>query len=150
MTKFRNDLLYSPADVASGASTADDKARLISANAAFYAAFKNRNMEAMEAVWSKTEEIAVIHPGWGRLAGRHAVMGSWQNLFLRDGVPVYMQIADPQAFIIPGSAFVICFEDLGTAYLIATNIFVSEDGDWRLVHHQSGPTQAPATAGRPN
>ena len=24
--------------------------------------------------------------------------------------------------------------------MIATNVFVKEDGAWRMVHHQSGPT----------
>jgi ketosteroid isomerase-like protein len=108
------------------------------------------DMAAMEAVWSKAEDIAVIHPGWGRLVGREAVMQSWQNMFGAGGVPQFLQILDATAIINAGAAFVICTEDLGAASLIATNIFVAEDGEWRLVHHQSGPTRAAAPSGRLN
>ncbi|MBT4674150.1 MAG: SnoaL-like domain-containing protein [Rhodospirillaceae bacterium] len=59
-------------------------------------------------------------------------------------------MVDAAAIINAGAAFVICTEDLGAATLIATNIFVAEDGEWRLVHHQSGPTQAPLPTGRLN
>ena len=149
MTKFRNDLPHAPADHASG-DLGGEEARLIAANEVFYRAFRDMDMEAMEAVWSKAEDIAVIHPGWARLAGRDAVMDSWRNMFLNNGVPPYIQIVNPQAFVNPGAAFVLCYEDLGGTYLIATNIFVPEDGEWRLVHHQSGPTQAPVPAGRLN
>ena len=69
MTKFRNDLLYTPADDASG-GLGGEEARLIAANEVFYRAFRDMDMEAMEAVWSKAEDIAVIHPGWpGSRAG---------------------------------------------------------------------------------
>ena len=148
MSRIRNDHLRATADDASGGG--GEKARLFAANGAFYAAFTAMDMAAMEAVWSKTSAIAVIHPGWGRLAGRDAVMGSWQNMFAAGGVPPYLQITDAQAFIHGSTAFVICTEDLGAATLIATNIFVAEDGEWRLVHHQSGPTQTPAVVGRLN
>lgn len=147
MTGFRNDHLRATADDAGGG---DEKARLIAANAAFYAAFTTMDMAAMEAVWSKADEIAVIHPGWGRLIGRDAVMEAWQNMFDAGGVPAYLQIVDAAAVINAGAAFVICTEDLGAATLVATNIFALEDGEWRLVHHQSGPTQASAPAGRLN
>ena len=149
MTRFRNDVLYAPADGAGGGGNGEE-ARLIAANAAFYAAFTSMDMAAMEAVWSRTEQIAVIHPGWGRLMGRDAVMQAWANMFDAGGVPAYLQIVDAAAIINAGAAFVICTEDLGAATLIATNIFVSEDGQWRLVHHQSGPTQASAPEGRLN
>ncbi len=36
-------------------------------------------------------------------------------------------------------AFVTCFESVQGAMLIATNVFVREDGTWRMVHHQAGP-----------
>ena len=40
---------------------------------------------------------------------------------------------------------VICFEEIAGQYLIATNIFVREGNDWKIVHHQAGPT-----AGQPD
>jgi hypothetical protein len=46
----------------------------------------------------------------------------------------------PRAFVYGDSAFVICFEELQGNFLLATNVFVRENGAWRIVHHQSGPT----------
>jgi len=37
---------------------------------------------------------------------------------------------------------VICRELVGGSPLAATNVFVREDGAWRLLHHQSGPVAA--------
>jgi hypothetical protein len=38
-------------------------------------------------------------------------------------------------------AIVTCYEGNGEypAHLAATNVFVFEDGSWRMVHHQAGP-----------
>jgi hypothetical protein len=35
------------------------------------------------------------------------------------------------------AAFVVCAELIDDAELAATNLFVREDGAWRLVHHQA-------------
>src|SRR3546814_17800766 len=41
------------------------------------------------------------------------------------------------------AAFVTCYEVIGDSLLAATNIFVLEDGGWKLVHHQAGPCNLP-------
>ncbi len=45
------------------------------------------------------------------------------------------------------SAFVTCLEGTvgESARLVATNVFMLEEGHWRLVHHQAGPL-SPAVA----
>ncbi len=40
-------------------------------------------------------------------------------------------------------AIVVCYETVGQFTLVATNVFVREEGAWRMVHHQSGETQLP-------
>ena len=37
------------------------------------------------------------------------------------------------------AAIVVCRELVAGTPLAATNIYVLEEGSWRLVHHQSGP-----------
>ncbi len=37
----------------------------------------------------------------------------------------------------------ICYEVLGPNVLVATNVFLREDGAWRMVHHHAGPCAAP-------
>ena len=34
-------------------------------------------------------------------------------------------------------AYVVCYEDVEGAFLIATNVFVHEDGTWRMAHHHA-------------
>jgi hypothetical protein len=38
-----------------------------------------------------------------------------------------------------GMAFVVCVETLSGGRLAATNVFVREGGEWRIVHHHAGP-----------
>jgi hypothetical protein len=56
------------------------------------------------------------------------------------------------------SAMVICEEHLDTARMIATNVFVRESDDWRMVHHQAtrladlstGPADGKGKKGQPS
>ena len=47
---------------------ADDEAVLF-ANEAFYRAFADRDVEAMDEVWAQGVPVACIHPGWQRARG---------------------------------------------------------------------------------
>jgi len=109
------------------------------ANEAFYRAFADRDAAAMEAVWAKRAPVACIHPGWGALEGRATVMQSWRGIMGNDTSPQIRPRA-AKAYILGEAAYVICFEEIGGQFLLATNVFVREDGRWRLVHHQAGPT----------
>lgn len=121
--------------------TAEQK-QVIQANEAFYAAFRNRDMAAMDALWSRSDRVAVIHPGWAGLMGREPVMDSWRLILEAPSSPKIRSV-NPEAHVYGDFAFVVCYEVLGGGFLIATNIFVREEGEWRLVHHQAGPTPAP-------
>ena len=37
------------------------------------------------------------------------------------------------------AALVFCLEVVDSAPVAATNVFVIEDGAWRMVHHHAGP-----------
>jgi ketosteroid isomerase-like protein len=120
-----------------------DEATLLFANEAFYEAFAGRDTAAMEALWAKRHPVAVIHPGWHALAGREAVMRSWRGILENPEAPD-IACRGARAFVQGEAAFVVCYEVLGDSVLAATNVFVREDGEWRLVHHQAGPCPAPA------
>ena len=112
---------------------------VLAANDAFYRAFATRDLAAMEALWAKARPVACIHPGWGPLVTREAVMESWQAILTGRNAP-RIACRAAQAYMLGDTAFVTCFEAVGEAFLIATNIFAREDGQWRMVHHQAGPT----------
>jgi ketosteroid isomerase-like protein len=111
---------------------------VLAANAAFYAAFVARDMAAMEALWAQSVPVTCLHPGWNLLSGREDVLGSWRAII---GNPDQARIVAGGATVrlLGDAALVVCRELVGGNPLAATNVFIQEEGAWRLVHHQSGP-----------
>ena len=124
--------------------TSRDSAEVLVANEAFYRAFSERDTRAMDELWAKSSPVACIHPGWAPLIGRSRVMASWRGVLENPRSPI-VRCVEPTAHVLADTAFVICYEALGGAKLAATNVFVREDGAWRLVHHQAGPVASQAT-----
>ena len=113
-------------------------AEVIAANEAFYAAFTRYDSDAMDAVWARRTAVACIHPGHDALRGRELVMASWRAI-LGSGRAPRIRCADASAHVVGEMAFVVCHELIGGGRLVATNVFVQEDGRWRIAHHQAGP-----------
>jgi ketosteroid isomerase-like protein len=111
-------------------------APVLAANEAFYAAFADRNLAAMNAVWSETVSVVCIHPGWPPIRGRDQVLASFKAIFENDGSTAPVCEA-PSCTVYTNSAFVVCRERLGNAILVATNVFHHADGRWSLVHHHA-------------
>jgi ketosteroid isomerase-like protein len=121
----------------------DDEA-VLAANRAFYRAFRARDFAAMDLLWARAAPVACIHPGWAALVGRDAVMASWRDIL---GQPTAIACQAERVLLFGDSACVLCHEVLDGAdqaggqeegLLVASNLFVREAGDWRLVHHQAG------------
>ena len=119
-----------------------DEAAVLFINQAFYEAFSDHDIGAMGAIWSRQDSISCVHPGWTALAGRDAVMESWAAI-LSSADPPRVVCRSPSAFVFGNVAYVICYEELGSSFLVATNIFAREDVSWRLVHHQAGIAPRP-------
>ncbi|BDG05516.1 nuclear transport factor 2 family protein [Anaeromyxobacter oryzae] len=112
---------------------------VLEANAAFYRAFASGDADAMGSVWSEQHPVACIHPGWDVLDGRDRVLESWRGILESDNAPeVSCSVAE--AHVLGDVAFVTCHEVIEEGgRLAATNVFVREDGTWRMVHHQATP-----------
>ena len=114
------------------------------ANKAFYMAFNRRDVSAMEALWSQRHEAVCLHPGWPALIGREAIMESWRAILANpDQPPVTFHSADP-CRMGTGMVAVVCYEVVAGSTMVATNLFVEEDGQPKLVLHQSGGLRPPA------
>ncbi len=113
------------------------------ANEAFYRAFADRDVEAMDEIWARDVPVACLHPGWPPLDGRDQVMQSWLSILANPDAPP-IRCHDAGAHLYGDCAYVICYEEIEGQFLIATNTFVRQSIGrghvWRLVHHQSGPT----------
>ena len=64
-----------------------DHPAILFVNEAFYRAFADRDMDAMESLWSETAPLTCIHPGWGMLDGREDVMESWSAIIANQESP---------------------------------------------------------------
>jgi len=116
-----------------------DAKAVLTANQTFYRAFSDGDMDAMDALWSSQAPVACTHPGWAVLTGRHTVMDGWRTILDSPGRP-NITCRGAEVHGLGDAAYVTCYEDIGSGTLAATNVFVLEDGAWRMVHHQAGPT----------
>ena len=125
------------------------------ANEAFYLAVNNRDVAAMKELWAEAP-VSCLHPGWAALVGRADVLDSWERILSHDAAPKIV-CRQPRALIHGDVAVVVGYEEIEGDLLVATNIFRREGRQWRMVHHQAGPTAAklareepPQTASKPN
>jgi hypothetical protein len=111
---------------------------VLAANVAFYEAFASGDAGAMDHLWSTKQLVACIHPGWQALHGRERVMASWRAL-LGGGAAPDIRCEDPKLIMLDHTAVVTCVECIGATQLVATNIFVLEDGLGKMIHHHAAP-----------
>jgi len=117
------------------------------ANQAFYRAFASRDFAGMEAMLATGVPVACIHPGWNVLRGRDLVLASWRSILSSPESPA-VACANATAYPHGESAYVVCEEHIADAVLIATNVFVREHGEWKLVTTRPA-TSSPASPSRP-
>jgi len=130
-----------------GEPLGSDEAQVLDANEAFYDAFADGDLDALDALWAERASVACIHPGWDALYGREEVMASWRAILSGERAPEVVCL-DPTVHLYGDTAVVICGEAIDEHFLIATNVFVREDGEWRLCHHQAGPVSGQRPEGR--
>ena len=114
-----------------------DADAVLAANLEFYRAFAMRDVAAMEALWAQRAPVACLHPGWAALNEREAILDSWRNIMANPGSP-RIACYDEQVLLYGDTALVLCEEELEGGTLAASNLFVREDGAWRLAHHHAG------------
>ena len=126
---------------------AEQKA-VLAANAAFYDAFAARDVQGMDELWARRVPVVCIHPGWQPLHGRDAVIESWRQI-LEGPAPPAIRCSREMVYLLGAAAFVVCHEDVHGAELVATNVFVLEDGSWRMVQHHAGGVAHPEADSTP-
>jgi len=111
---------------------------LVAANAAFYAAFEERDLDAMSEVWLHEDHVVCTHPGWASLHGWAAVAASWFALFQGDGSMQFI-LTKVTATVRGDLGWVTVDENLISGAqaqtVAAVNLFERHDGRWKLVLH---------------
>ena len=118
----------------------DDEEReaVLAANRAFYRAFADRDVEAMDQIWAPSGAVVCLHPGRAALNGRAEIMASWRAI-LRHPESPKVRCIDEWVVGRPGLAIVVCREILPEGQLMATNTFARQSDGWRMIGHHSGP-----------
>jgi ketosteroid isomerase-like protein len=111
---------------------------VLEANQAFYRAFAAHDADALDRAWARLAPVACVHPGWDVLDGREEVVASFRAIVESGGAPE-VSCTEAQARLLGEVAYVTCHEVVSGARLVAVNIFVREEGGWRLAFHQATP-----------
>lgn len=117
------------------------------AEAAFYAAFSDRDIDTMTAVWAEGVRSLCIHPGSGLLRGRDAVMQSWVEIFAGAEPPTVeyrllesLEAADLVVHLVEELVRPSSRPAETANRIVATNVYVHDRDSWRLAeHHASLP-----------
>ena len=115
------------------------------AEAAFYAAFEARDLDAMMAVWDSSDSIVCTHPMAAPLNGRGPVAAGWRSIFEAAGhfrvqVEVAHEIREAtQVIHIVREYLIIGQESEPRPPILATNVFRKEIGGWHLILHHASP-----------
>ncbi|WP_246455964.1 nuclear transport factor 2 family protein [Nocardioides mesophilus] len=137
-------------------SSAEVHAEVEQANAAFYAAFENADLDAMRDLWLEDPETLCVHPGAMPVRGTPAISRSWA-LIMANTPYIQFFLTDVEVSVLGGApaggravASVTCTENVltgderagtdvfGGAKAVATNVFVHAEDGWRLwIHHAS-------------
>ena len=113
------------------------------AEAAFYAAFADCDIQAMDAVWADAEVIC-IHPGSAVLIGREVVMQSWSHILTNAESPdLTVEILsrtvcnELAVHVVEEHIAPLAGSPEPALVVLATNVYSLESDGWRLREHHA-------------
>jgi len=115
----------------------DTAEQVLFSNEAFYLAFSQKDVQAMDGIWSRNAPLVCVHPGWQRLTARADIMASWQGILGNPEQPG-MDFQEPVVHDYGSMQLVTCYEVLPAGVCMASNGFVLEGDVWKMVLHHSG------------
>lgn len=123
------------------------------AEAAFYAAFENGDLEAMARIWARSDDIVCVHPHGPQLVGYEQIIQSWQNILdntagFRIDVHLVNQFDDGEMAVrFVNETLINENSEAAPVTVLATNAYRRTESGWRIIlHHASPPPQVPEAA----
>jgi hypothetical protein len=116
------------------------------ANAGYYRAFESADLDAMSALWERSERATCTHPGWATLHGWGRVAASYMALF-QSGARMQFVLTREACVTVGDAAWVTVDENLlgdeGGVTVAVVNLFVRDAaGVWRMVGHHGSVVHA--------
>lgn len=115
---------------------------VLAANRGFYEAHEARDIDAMSAVWERSDRVVCIHPGWPILRTWPIVEESWRRILAGPGRNQF--ILTNESISIDGHLATVTLDEnlvdaTGTGTVAATNVYTHAGGRWLLVLHHGSP-----------
>ena len=129
------------------------------AEAQFYEALRDGDLELVMAAWSDDDDIVCVHPGGARVVGPQAVRSAFEASFANGSVVVHpehvkrVHTMGCAVHSVLERIDVITAEGPRTGWIVATNVYVKTGEGWRMVaHHASpgGPDEIPEIVDTPS
>jgi ketosteroid isomerase-like protein len=119
------------------------------AEAQFYDAVREGDLERLMAVWADDDDVVCVHPGGTRMVGPQAVRAAFEAIFANGTIAVHCEHVKRVHAM--GCAVhsvleridVVTVEGPRTGWIVATNVYVKTGEGWRMVAHH-------ASAGEPD
>ncbi len=125
------------------------------AEAAFYEAIEQANLDQLMQVWAEDEDIVCVHPGGSRIVGYNAIRETWRRIF-EGGQPLQLRLTDYTTIDTPFASVHSMIQEVFVrddeskrAPLVATNVFIRGAIGWRLVLHHVSPAPPHISDDRP-
>ena len=118
------------------------------ANEAFYLAFAQKDFAAMERLWA-SDGVVCLHPGWPALTDRASIIESWKSILTNPNQPPIDFYGVTSTRVAEGTIAVVCYEVVAGSTMVATNVFVAEEGAPKIALHQSGVCANPPDTAAP-
>ena len=115
------------------------------AEAQFYEALRDGDLDRVMAVWADDDDVVCVHPGGTRVVGPQAVRAAFEAIFANGQIVVHAEHV--KRVVAMGSAVhsvleridVITAEGPRTGWIVATNVYVKTSQGWRMVAHHASP-----------
>ena len=115
------------------------------AEAQFYEAVRDGDLERLMAVWADDDDVVCVHPGGVRVVGPQAVRAAFEAIFANGQIVVHAEHV--KRVLAMGSAVhsvleridVVTADGPRTGWIVATNVYVKTSQGWRMVAHHASP-----------
>jgi ketosteroid isomerase-like protein len=122
------------------------KETLMEVNKNYYKAFENFDLDTMSQIWSNTDDVVCIHPGWDILIGWEKVREGWKKIFMEETL-LKFTIRNPNTIILDDIGIVSCVEEIfissrdtiSQTFIATTNLFKATEQGIKLFYHHSSP-----------
>ena len=115
------------------------------AEAQFYEAMREGNLDKLMAVWADDDEVVCVHPGGPRIVGPRAIRVAFEAIFAQGRINAVPERArrvhtlDSAVHSVVERIELHTAEGTRVAHVLATNVYVKTPLGWRLVVHHASP-----------